>query len=302
MKISKQQHKRLSKLVESRKKAELEIKRIHQQIDEAVQNGNRRVRVERLVTSCKDAITKAIKRHNQLLELTLKVDDCASLLNEQQTWLNVLTTTNDKVLKRARQIINSLPATDKTSQSSSKTTRKIASFRSGNSITSKSSSQRQKELLIAKQCREEFERQHEIALRLAKQKGRDRTPKVSARTAAASFRSRHLHRDQLQRLQEQEQQLLFEEQRLRKGQLLDVLEIEKEAERRVAVIKLAEIQLTEELPESTEEKELKDTLSQLSATSRGVESRSVKDCVHNGSVNENSNKCQLKVFDADPSA
>ena len=302
MKISKQQHKRLSKLVESRKKAALEIKRIHQQIDDAVQIGNRRVRVKRLVTNCEDAMTKAIKRHNQLLELTLKVDDCASLLNEQQTWLNVLTTTNDKVLKRARQFIDSLPATDKTSQSSYKTSGKIASFRSGNSITSKSSSQRQKELLIAKHCREEFECQHEMALRLAKQQRRDRTPKVQQEQQRLPLEAEHLHQDRLQRLQEQEQQLLFEEQRTRKGQLLDVLETEKEAERRVAVIKLAKIQLTEELPESTEEKEFKDTLSQLRATSRGVESWRVTDCVHNSSVNENSNKCQLKVFVADPNA
>ena len=81
--MSDQQHERLSKLLESREKAESEIKRIHQQIDETVQTGDRGLRVERLDTRCKDAMTKPIKTDDQLLELTLKVDDSVSLLKEQ---------------------------------------------------------------------------------------------------------------------------------------------------------------------------------------------------------------------------
>ena len=144
-------HERLSKLLESRENAESGVGRIYKQNDEAVQNGDRRVRVESLIGSCKDAITKAVKRHDQLFNLTQKVDDSASLLREQWIWLNVLTTTNDKKLKRARQYKYLLPTTDNKSQSSSKTTKKTTS---SNSVTSKTSSQRQKELLIAKHCTE----------------------------------------------------------------------------------------------------------------------------------------------------
>ena len=151
-------------------KAESEIKRIQQQTNKTPDNGDRRVRVERLVTSCKDARTKTIKRHGQILDLTLRLDDSASLLKGQEVRLNVLTKINDEVLKRARQYIESPPGTDKTSQSSSKTTKKTVSTKSGNSLTSKASNQRQKDLHIAKHCREELERQHESALRLAKQK------------------------------------------------------------------------------------------------------------------------------------
>ena len=99
MKMSDQQHEKWSKLLESREKAKSEVKKIRQQTNEAVGNCERRVRVERLVTVCKDAMTKAIKKHGQLLALTLKNDDSISLLKEQDTWLNVLTTTNDGVLK-----------------------------------------------------------------------------------------------------------------------------------------------------------------------------------------------------------
>ena len=49
------------------KKAESEVKRTYQQIDVAVDNGDRRTRVQRLVTIRTDAMTKTIKRHDQLL-------------------------------------------------------------------------------------------------------------------------------------------------------------------------------------------------------------------------------------------
>ena len=71
---------------------------MNQQIDEPVQNGDRRVSVGSLATIWKDAMTKDIKRHDQLLKLTLKVHDSVSLPQEEETWLNVLTTTNDEVL------------------------------------------------------------------------------------------------------------------------------------------------------------------------------------------------------------
>ena len=95
-------------------------------------------------------MTKAIKKHEQLLELTLKVDDSASLLKEQETWFTVLTITDDEKMKLRRKYIDSVPATDRTSQSASKKMKKNVCTRSGNSITSKTSSQRQKELLVAK--------------------------------------------------------------------------------------------------------------------------------------------------------
>ena len=73
-------HEGLSKLLESRENAESGVERIYKQIDETVQNGDRHVRVESLIRSCKDAITKTVKRHDQLFDLTQKVDDSASLL------------------------------------------------------------------------------------------------------------------------------------------------------------------------------------------------------------------------------
>ena len=149
-KTSNRHHGILSKLLESRRKEELEVRRVHQQNDEAIGNDHQRVRVECLVTSCMDAMIKAIKRRDQLLLLTLKADNSAFVLKQQETWLNVRTKVDDEVLKQARQHFNSLTATDKSSQSSYRTRKKTVSNRSCDSAKSETSSKINKELLFAK--------------------------------------------------------------------------------------------------------------------------------------------------------
>ena len=60
--------------------------------------------------------------------------------------------------------------------------------------------------------------------------------------------------------------------------------------------------MTNGLPESIEENELKDTLSPPMSASRGAGSQRMKDWIHNCSGVENSNQSPLNVADADPSA
>ena len=83
--MSYQPHGKLSKLIQSRGKAESEVKSIPQQIAEALDNGDQRVRVERLVTIPRDAMTRAINRHNQFFALTSKLTDSSSQLKELET-------------------------------------------------------------------------------------------------------------------------------------------------------------------------------------------------------------------------
>ena len=66
--MSNQQHGQLSQLLESRGKAESVVRRILQQTNGAVESSGRRLRVEWLVTSCKDAMTRTIKRHDQWID------------------------------------------------------------------------------------------------------------------------------------------------------------------------------------------------------------------------------------------
>ena len=49
---------KVRKLFESRAKAETELQRLQEKVQDAVENKDRRVRIERLVTSCDEAMTK----------------------------------------------------------------------------------------------------------------------------------------------------------------------------------------------------------------------------------------------------
>ena len=54
---------KVSKLHDSRTKAEAELNKIQQKLIDAIENAERRVRVDRLVTSCEEALTKAFAKN-----------------------------------------------------------------------------------------------------------------------------------------------------------------------------------------------------------------------------------------------
>ena len=164
-------HEKVQKLYDSRARADADLNRYQNDVTEAVNNANRRVRVERLVTSCEEAMTKAFAKNEQLLELAKKTNDPATVTADSENWLNVMSIQNDETLRSAREYIDQCPKTDNSSQISVKAaTVKTKSSKASSSKASKTSSQRQRDLLIAKHKREEVERQNEAALRLAKQK------------------------------------------------------------------------------------------------------------------------------------
>ena len=59
---------KVAKLHDSRTKAEAELNKIQQKLNDAIGNAERRVRVDRLVTSCEEAMTKAFAKNEQLLD------------------------------------------------------------------------------------------------------------------------------------------------------------------------------------------------------------------------------------------
>ena len=66
---------KVRKLFEIRAKAESELQRLQEKVQDAVENKDRRVRVGRLVTSCDEAMTKLFAKHEQLFELAGKSED-----------------------------------------------------------------------------------------------------------------------------------------------------------------------------------------------------------------------------------
>ena len=70
------QNEKVQKLHENRLKAQTELNTLQQKkILYSITNGDRRVRVERLVEETEDAMTKAFTRNEQLITLASKTSD-----------------------------------------------------------------------------------------------------------------------------------------------------------------------------------------------------------------------------------
>ena len=242
---------KVQKLHESRLKIETELKKFQKDIIDAVNNSERRVRVERLVTYCNETMTKAFAKNEQLLELAKKSNDPLTITDDLEKWLDDVTVENDRILQKAREYIDQCPQSEKSSQTSRKAaTVKTKSSKVSSSKMSKTSSQRQRDLVIDQQRRAEIEKQNEAALRLAKQK------------------------QQLE-LEHQELELL----KLRKEQALRVEELEEENRRKLAEAILTEMALRDDLSDSNTD--FHETLSRLSASSRGKETERISDWINN---------------------
>ena len=236
---------KVRKLFESRAKAETELQRLLEKVQDAVENKDRRIRVERLVTFCDEAMTKLFAKHEQLFELAGKTEDPSLVKQDLETWLNEVTTRNDEISKKARDYIDQCPPVDGASQSSTTVTKRKQPSKTSASRTSRQSrtcSQRHRDLLIAKQRKEEIERQNEAALRFAKQQ----------------------QELELERLQEEQELLRLRTDRLKKEQALRVEQLEEENRKKLAEATLTELELTEDLSDS--QSEFLDTVSQLAAS------------------------------------
>ena len=100
---------KIRKLFGSRSKAETELRTAQQKVQDAVEDGERRVRVERLVSSCEEAMTTLLSKHDLLLNLATKTEDPSLDKHDLESWLSEVTTQNDTILKKARSYIDESP-------------------------------------------------------------------------------------------------------------------------------------------------------------------------------------------------
>ena len=180
--------------------------------------------------------------------------------DDLETWLSEVITQNDTILKKAREYIDECPSVDGASQpsttapSKNKQPSKMSSAKT--SRQSRTSSQRQRDLLIAKQRREEIEKQNETALRIAKQQ----------------------QELELERLQQEQEQLRLRADRLKKEQALRVEELQEENRKKLAEATLTELELRDDLSDS--QPNLEETLSKLSVSSKADETARINDWVN----------------------
>ena len=151
----------VTKLIEARSKAELNVNEVYRGIDEAIEGAARKARVETMVGKAKDLLSTAMSKNGQLIKLAARHPNKAQTTEDLELWLKEASETHDKYVIRAHQYIESLTEP----QSTSKTQRKTSSR--GTKTNSMASSQKR---LIAKLKREEIERENENKLKLAQQK------------------------------------------------------------------------------------------------------------------------------------
>ena len=114
---------------------------------------------------CKDAFTRVVDKNEELFDLAPKTEDPDAACKYLEKWLETVTKKTDEFIVAARGYINSVH---------DKETAELCTphhSRSGSHITSsKRSSQRQRDLELSRLKREEFEKQHEAKLRIARQR------------------------------------------------------------------------------------------------------------------------------------
>ena len=158
---------KVKKLYAARSKREADLHAIHEDILHCINIQSRRVKVERLVTKCNDAFMTVVDKNEDLIAFAGKTEDPSALVPSLESYLEAMTTKNDKILTSARNYINS--ADDKVSEFQEPRA-SIHSRLPSIMTSSKTSSQRKHDYVIAKMKREEIEKQNEAAIRLAKQK------------------------------------------------------------------------------------------------------------------------------------
>ena len=95
---------KVQKLYESRLKTQTEINALQQKIVESIANGDRIVRVERLIKETEDAMTKAFSKNEKLISLSSKTSDTETVKADLKKWLSENTKQNNDILRKARQI------------------------------------------------------------------------------------------------------------------------------------------------------------------------------------------------------
>ena len=88
-----------------------------------MENKDRRVRVERLVTCSHEAMTKIFAKQEQLFAVAGRTEDPSFRKQDLETSLNEVTTRNDEILRKACDYIDQCPLIDGASQSSTTVTK-----------------------------------------------------------------------------------------------------------------------------------------------------------------------------------
>ena len=168
------QAQKLSRCFDGRRKYEEEFYRLYSDLKYSLLAKVRTVKVERSIQQCQIAIENAIRKNDDLRILAQKTLEPSSALADLDTWLISITCARDEMLElsiKHLEIAKTLfpetgdadPQASRAASTISRSTRYSSLHSRASSMTS---SQRKRELEIAKLRRLEIERQNETGIRL----------------------------------------------------------------------------------------------------------------------------------------
>ena len=105
---------KVKKVYAARSKREAELRAIYEDILHCINSQSRRVKSKRLVTKCNEAFMTVGDKNEDLIAFAGKTEDPSALFPSLESYLEAVTTKNDKILASARSYIDS--ADDKVSE------------------------------------------------------------------------------------------------------------------------------------------------------------------------------------------
>ena len=145
---------KVEKLYAARSKREAELHAIHENILQFTNSQSSRVKTEHLVAKCNEDFLTVLDKNEDLIAFARKTEDPSTLVPSLESYLEAMTNKINKINTSARNYINS--ADDKVSEFQELRASILSRFPSLMS-SSKTSSQREYDYVIAKMKREEIE-------------------------------------------------------------------------------------------------------------------------------------------------
>ena len=105
---------KVRKLYAARSKREAELHAIHEDILHCINSQSRQVKVESLVTKCNEAFLTVVDKNEDLIAFAGKTEVPSALVPSLESYLEAMTTKNDKIHTSAQNYFNS--ADDKVSE------------------------------------------------------------------------------------------------------------------------------------------------------------------------------------------
>ena len=97
---------KVKKLYAARSKREAGLHAIHEDILHYINSQSKRVKAKRLVTKCNEAFMTVVDKNEDLIAFAGKTEDPSALFPSLESYLEAITTKNDKILASARSYIN----------------------------------------------------------------------------------------------------------------------------------------------------------------------------------------------------